>query len=117
MHWGHSVSEDMISWENLPVALAPDEKYDAFGCFSGSALEANGKHVLLYTGVSRQVLEDGREEERQNQCIAYGDGISYEKSSKNPVVTGELMPENCSRIDFRDPKVWKKGIPITHRRE
>ena len=19
------------------------------------------------------------------------------------------MPENCSRIDFRDPKVWKKG--------
>ena len=109
MHWGHSVSEDMISWETLPVALAPDEKYDAFGCFSGSALEANGKHVLLYTGVSRQVLEDGREEERQNQCIAYGDGISYEKSSKNPVVTGELMPENCSRIDFRDPKVWKKG--------
>lgn len=109
MHWGHSVSEDMISWENLPVALAPDEKYDALGCFSGSALEANGKHVLLYTGVSRQVLEDGREEERQNQCIAYGDGISYEKSSKNPVVTGELMPENCSRIDFRDPKVWKKG--------
>ena len=25
MHWGHSVSEDMISWETLPVALAPDE--------------------------------------------------------------------------------------------
>lgn len=25
MHWGHSVTEDMIRWEQLPAALAPDQ--------------------------------------------------------------------------------------------
>lgn len=108
MHWGHCVSDDMILWKNLPAALAPDQKYDEWGCFSGSAIEKDGKQVLIYTGVSRQKMEDGREEERQNQCIAYGDGKVYEKFSKNPVITGEMLPENCNRIDFRDPKVWKK---------
>ena len=101
MHWGHSVSEDMIHWEQLPVALAPDMEYDKAGCFSGSAVEADRKHVLIYTGVT--------EDNRQNQCIAFGDGLNYEKGRKNPVITGDMLPEECSRIDFRDPKVWKNG--------
>ena len=54
MHWGHSVTCDMIHWEQLPAALAPDEEYDKAGCFSGSAIEADGKHVLVYTGVTRK---------------------------------------------------------------
>ena len=53
-------------------------------------------------------MPDGREEERQNQCIAFGDGRDYVKYENNPVVTGEMLPENCSRIDFRDPKIWKE---------
>ncbi len=107
MHWGHNVSEDMVFWDQVPAAIAPDEEYDKQGCFSGSAIEKDGKHVLIYTGVSRQKLEDGTVEERQNQCIAYGDGTEYEKYAKNPVITGEMLPEGCNRIDFRDPKVWK----------
>ena len=108
MHWGHSVTTDMISWEQLPAALAPDQDYDRIGCFSGSAIEADNKHVLVYTGVTKITLPDGREEERQNQCIAFGDGRDYVKYENNPVVTGEMLPENCSRIDFRDPKIWKE---------
>ena len=109
MHWGHSVSEDMISWEMMPVAMAPDQEYDRMGCFSGSAIEKDGKHVLVYTGVSKQNMPDGTTEERQNQCIAYGDGIAYNKCEHNPVITGDMLPDGCNRIDFRDPKVWKKG--------
>ena len=109
MHWGHSVSSDMVHWEQLPPALAPDEAYDRLGCFSGSATEADGKHVLVYTGVTRIQLSDGSEQERQNQCIAFGDGVDYVKYEGNPVVKGEMLPEDCSRIDFRDPKIWKEG--------
>lgn len=108
MHWGHCVSKDMVSWEMLPAAMAPDQEYDAFGCFSGSAIEADGKHALMYTGVSKKTLPDGTTQERQNQCLAYGDGRVYEKFSGNPVITGEMMPKGCSRIDFRDPKIWKE---------
>ena len=108
MHWGHSTTSDMIKWEQLPCVMAPDEEYDKKGCFSGSAIEADGKHVLVYTGVTSIKLPDGSEQERQNQCIAFGDGLNYVKHENNPVVTGDMLPENCSRIDFRDPKIWKE---------
>lgn len=46
MHWGHAVSEDLLHWEYLPAALAPDQEYDQNGCFSGSALTQIGRaHV------------------------------------------------------------------------
>lgn len=109
MHWGHSVSDDMIHWKNMPSVLAPDQEYDKRGCFSGSAVEKDGKHVLIYTGVSNVQMENGSIQERQNQCIAYGDGEIYVKSPQNPVITGDMLPADCSKIDFRDPKVWKKG--------
>ena len=41
MHWGHAVSEDLIHWEHLPVAIYPDEdSKDKEFCtaFSGSAI-------------------------------------------------------------------------------
>ena len=49
MHWGHSVTEDMIRWEQLPAALAPDQEYDREGCFSGSAIEVDGKPIRNWT--------------------------------------------------------------------
>ena len=39
MHWGHWSSEDLVHWKVEPVALAPDQPYDAQGCFSGTSLE------------------------------------------------------------------------------
>ena len=104
MHWGHQVTEDLLKWEAYPVAMAPDQDYDHIGCFSGSAVEADGKHVLLYTGVSQK---DGKE--IQNQCIAIGDGKTYEKWQDNPVIKGDIMPEKFDRKDFRDPKIWEKN--------
>ena len=108
MHWGHCTSKDLIKWEYLPCALAPDESYDEGGCYSGSAIEANGKHVLIYTGVMDRYLDDGFHYYRQVQCIAKGDGTDYKKGEANPVITGESTPEGSSLEDFRDPKVWKE---------
>lgn len=109
MHWGHAKSRDFIRWEYLPAALAPDEKYDNFGVFSGSALEEGDRQLLVYTGVEETVWENREKKTFQNQCIAVGDGLNYEKLSTNPVITAELLPQGSSREDFRDPKIWKEN--------
>lgn len=109
MHWGHAVSSDLLHWEYLPAALAPDSLYDRDGCFSGSALELpDGRQLLMYTGVLSQPLVTGGKQDIQTQCLAVGDGLDYEKYEKNPVISGEDLPEEYSRIDFRDPKMWRR---------
>ena len=109
MYWGHSKTNDFIKWEQLPIALAPDASYDMGGCFSGSALEYDGKHVIMYTGVLDNKDENGERVVRQTQCIAIGNGENYEKLECNPVITHEMLPEGSSLEDFRDPKIWKEG--------
>ena len=85
MHWGHAVSSDMISWEYLPAAMAPDMEYDKSGCFSGTAITlSDGRQLLMYTG-----------------C---GD------SSEDPLAKGrwlQTLPEDCDPYEFRDPYLWR----------
>lgn len=103
MYWGHAVSDDLFCWENLPLALAPGEWYDngeGGGCFSGSAIEHEGKLFLIYTGVYRD-----KDKNIQCQCVAYSeDGVTFEKYAGNPVVTA---PKGYDSSNFRDPKVWR----------
>ncbi|MEK4870263.1 sucrose-6-phosphate hydrolase [Niallia sp. FSL W8-1348] len=97
--WGHYTSEDMVHWREEPIALAPSEWYDRNGCYSGSAVEADGKLYLFYTGNVKQ--EDGTRE--TYQCLAVSEnGIDFEKLG--PVLR---LPEHYTS-HFRDPKVWKK---------
>lgn len=38
IHWGHAVSEDLVRWEDRPVAMSPDPSGpDREGCWSGCA--------------------------------------------------------------------------------
>ena len=109
MHWGHAVSEDLLHWEYLPAALAPDQDYDRDGCFSGSAVTLpDGKQLLMYTGVKRIPVSDGEFRDEQTQCLAIGDGIDYVKYEHNPILDREDIPEGCSKADFRDPKMWQE---------
>ena len=109
MHWGHTKTSDFIKWEQLPCALAPDTPYDGQGCFSGSAVEDDGRHILLYTSVKVDEDANGERRERQTQSIAIGDGVHYEKLEQNPVITADMLPEGSSKVDFRDPKMWKEN--------
>ena len=108
MHWGHVVSKDLLHWNYVPTALAPDEDYDKFGCFSGSAIELeDGRQLIMYTSVNQEKLEDGTVRDIQTQAVAVGDGKDYEKYDKNPVLTAKDLPKGASKVDFRDPKIWK----------
>jgi len=110
MHWGHAVSDDLLHWEYLPAALAPDESYDRDGCFSGNAMTLpDGRQLLMYTGVVQERQKNEAVVDWQNQCIAVGDGVDYEKYENNPVIDAKDLPEGFSRQDFRDPKLWRKS--------
>lgn len=103
MHWAHAVSEDLIHWEQLPLALAPDMPYEStLGCFSGSAVEKDGVLYLFYTAVGENLA--------QTQCLATSqDGIHFTKHPANPLISES--PIDPASIDFRDPKVfpWTDG--------
>ncbi len=106
MHWSHAVSDDLITWEHLPIALMPDKEYEMdLGCFSGTAIEFNGKHALMYTACGG----NNQKGMTQLQCLALGDGIKYEKHESNPVINESHLPDFANSVDFRDPKVFKEG--------
>lgn len=98
MHWGHAVSEDLVHWEYVGVALVPDKAYDKDGCFSGSALVKDGKLYLMYTG---HIIDEETKQIRQVQNIAISeDGIHFEKYRNNPVIDERNLPEVFSISDF-----------------
>lgn len=103
MHWGHAVSEDLLHWEHLPIALYPDE----FGCiYSGSCVYdarnlsgfgTEGAPPLLAIFTHHSMNESPTEQ----QSLAYStDYKHFEKYYQNPVIP------NPGQKDFRDPKVF-----------
>ena len=110
MHWGHASSSDLVEWRTRPIALAPTDEYDKGGCFSGSAIEKDGKLYAMYTGHVDLDKSLGGNDRIESQCIAISeDGDTFKKVENNPVI--KKVPENIGiRTEhFRDPKVWKHG--------
>lgn len=107
MHWGHAVSADLINWEYLPAALAPDTDYDGAGCFSGSAITLpDGRQLLMYTGCDANDL-DPEGKWAQTQCLAVSSGDEYVKHEGNPVITRKDLPTGGDPYEFRDPYIWQ----------
>ncbi|MBB1070351.1 glycoside hydrolase family 32 protein [Limosilactobacillus sp. RRLNB_1_1] len=103
MHWGHVRSKDLIHWEQLPIALTPNDKEDSGGCFSGSAIIKDGRLYLFYTG-HNYYQDDDLDHFYENQNVAYSDdGINFHKYDDNPIIT----TPNDNTQHFRDPKVWQ----------
>ena len=100
MHWGHSVSKDLVHWEHLDPAIARDTLGHIF---SGSAVVdtknsagyGENTMVAFYTSAS--------DKNGQIQCMAYStdNGRTYTKYENNPILT----PFDGLK-DFRDPKVF-----------
>jgi len=114
MHWAHAISEDMIHWRHLPVALTPTPGWDdADGCFTGSAVDDHGTATILYTGVKsvakeRATLRDGHNNFREVQCLATSTDPQLRTWTKwkQPVIE---PPNDPSLAGFRDPFLWRHG--------
>jgi beta-fructofuranosidase len=88
-HWGHTVSEDLVHWRDLPYAIYPGiEKM----CFSGGTVVEKDRVVAFYPGIEAgQMVAAARDPLLLN----------WEKIKGNPVMRpGEPMGDSC---------IWKEG--------
>ena len=98
IHWGHAVSEDLVHWADLPIAIAPEEGGpDEIGCWSGGAVDNNGVPTLIYYGNPGGI------------CLATGDEemVNWKKCPENPVIPAPAE----GTVEWRphDPCAWKEG--------
>lgn len=105
MHWGHAVSDDLICWKELPIALYPDRHGTMF---SGSAIVdtenltglKQGKEdvILLYYTCAGYADEHNTSLFTQRLACSVDGGITFQKYGMNPLIP-QIVAEN------RDPKV------------
>jgi beta-fructofuranosidase len=100
IHWGHAVSDDLVRWRDLPIALSPTPGGpDADGCWSGCIVDDDGVPTMIYTGLRDSI---------QRPCLATSadDLLTWTKYSGNPVIA--TPPPEMDQVDFRDHSVWKE---------
>ena len=101
IHWGHAVSDDLVHWHDLPIALAPTpDGADTNGCWSGCALIDKGVPTIIYTGIDA--------DNQQLPCLATSDDrlITWTKYAGNPIIP--TTPDDLKVLGFRDHSVWKE---------
>lgn len=102
--WGHAVSRDLVSWQELPLAIAATDRVMAFsgsvvvdhdntGGFApaGSAAPAL---VAFFTG-----FDPVTKIQSQHLAVSLDHGRSYTAYAGNPVI-------DIGSTEFRDPKVF-----------
>ncbi len=101
IHWGHATSTDLVTWTDLPIALAPTPGGpDEGGCWSGAAVVHEGVPTLLYTGVRNG-------DQRPCLAVSHDNWVTWEKYADNPVIA--TPPEGVGSQDFRDHVIWREG--------
>lgn len=108
MHWGHAVSEDLVHWKHLPIALFPSNELGETHCFSGCAtISDQGVPTIFYTsiGENERNPQIGAE---QWMAVSHDDMITWEKSEFNPILKLDIHGELDIK-EWRDPFVWKEN--------
>ena len=109
--WGHAVSKDLVTWEELPLAVLPDELGMAWsgsavidynntsGLFDDSTPPAS-RMVLFYASVGADTTYGYAKE---SMAYSTDGGRTFIKYEGNPVVKN---PGNQYGGGLRDPKVF-----------
>lgn len=102
MHWGHAVSEDLLHWEERPVALAPDPVLGTVFSGSAIALDAPVDGVCAEPCIVAMFTHNGGDSGDQKQSLATStDGERFAVHPASPVIA------NPGLRDFRDPRLMR----------
>lgn len=95
--WGHAVSDDLVHWEDWPVALWPDTPYDRAGVYSGNTfVMEDGTLGALYTG-----NVNGHQETYGILAHSRDHGLTWHK---------EMIMHNAQRPNMHSPVHWDAQI-------
>jgi len=108
MHWGHAVSEDLVHWEHLPIALFPSNELGETHCFSGCAIiNDEGLPTIFYTSIGENE-RNAQVGAQQWMAVSHDDMITWEKYKSNPVMKSSIHGTMDIK-EWRDPFIWKEN--------
>ncbi|MEM9281656.1 MAG: glycoside hydrolase family 32 protein, partial [Verrucomicrobiota bacterium] len=96
-HWGHAVSDDLIHWRDLPIAIYPNPEDK---CFSGSTLVEEDRVIAAYHGIGRGTM------------IAVSSDpllLNWEKVTGDAVIKFKEEGAPDYSYEIFDPSIWKQG--------
>lgn len=98
-HWGHAVSDDLVHWRDLPIAIfpVPEDK-----CFSGATYVdvENNRVIAAYHGIGRGTM------------VAVSTDpllLNWEKVTGDAVIKMKSKGEPDLPYEIFDPSIWKQG--------
>ena len=95
-HWGHAVSDDLIHWRDLPLAIYPNPEQM---CFSGSTLVEDDRVIAIYHGIKTGTM------------VAVSSDpllLNWEKVTGNAVIPLPKPGETRPPYNIFDPCIWKQ---------
>lgn len=105
-YWGHVRSRDLVTWERLPIALAPSNDKGEEAIWSGCCtLNGQGEPMIFYTSIAQG--KSAFDHAEQWAAVSDDNLIHWRKYPANPVLSEAL---NGRKIyDWRDPFIFHDG--------
>lgn len=100
-HWTYTQTTDFINYTKPQIALAPVDKFDKDGCYSGSARSKNNKLEIIYTAN----LKDEQNIRYPRQVLVKQDDDG--KFIKEKIII-DTVPKGYT-THFRDPYIFTKN--------
>lgn len=100
-HWTYTQTTDFINYTKPQIALAPVDKFDKDGCYSGSARSKNNKLEIIYTAN----LKD-------EQNIRYPRQVLVKQNDDGDFIKEKIIIDTVPKgytTHFRDPYIFTKN--------
>lgn len=100
-HWTYTQTTDFINYTKPQIALAPVDKFDKDGCYSGSARSKNNKLEIIYTAN----LKD-------EQNIRYPRQVLVKQNDDGEFIKEKIIIDTVPKgytTHFRDPYIFIKN--------